>query len=264
MHAPADTPMLEVENLNLSFPVRLYGGATIKDFFIQSIKSPWSLFQNTFDNHILKNINFKIKKNDVVALVGVNGSGKTSLCRCIAGLLTAKEGKITKNCQIRSVIQTEAGFYPELTGRENAKLMSYFIYQDLSKNDRENLVKEALAFSGLGPLIDAPIETYSMGMKSRLSLALTTALPQELLILDEVYSHADEFFQDKIRNRLEAQIKSSGAVIMVSHYEKDFINLCNRGIVLHEGEIKYDGNLTTALEAYRFMNGPNRDNCHER
>ncbi len=247
--------LLQVENLDLSYPTRLYKKSTVKDFFIQSIKSPWSVFQKTYENHVLKNINFKVSQNDKIALVGINGSGKTSLCRCLANVLIPSNGKVLRNCQIRSVIQTEAGFYSDLTGRENARLLSFFLYQDLDTRAREDLIDESIEFCELGAFIDAPIETYSMGMKSRLSLALTTALPQELLILDEVYSHADEFFQNKIALRIENQIKNSGAVIMVSHYEKDFINLCNRGIVLHEGEIKYDGNLATALEAYRFMNG---------
>ncbi len=251
--------LLEIENLDLSFPVRLYRHTSARDFFIQSIKSPWSIFQKTNENHILKNINLKIFKNDRIALIGLNGSGKTSLCRCLAGMLMPNRGRILKNCQIRSVIQTEAGFYSELTGRENARLLSFFLYNNLSDKDRLDVVDESLAFSELGHYVDAPLNTYSMGMKSRLSLALTTALPQELLILDEVYSHADEFFQNKIQTRIEMQIKNSGAVIMVSHYEKDFINSCNRGIVLHDGEIKYDGNLATALEAYRFMNGPSNE-----
>lgn len=247
--------LLEVEGLDLSFPTRLYGNASVKDFFIQAVQAPWSVFQKTNENHVLKNISFKVSKNDKIALIGINGSGKTSLCRCLAKILIPSGGNISSHCQIRSVIQTDAGFYSELTGRENARLLSFFLYKELSKKDREDVVAECISFSALGSYIDAPLETYSLGMKSRLSLALTTALPQELLILDEVYSHADEFFQHKIQHRLESQIKKSGAVIMVSHYEKDFINLCNRGLVLHKGELIYDGELATALNAYRFMNG---------
>ena len=250
--------LLEVDGLDLSYPMNLYKRISAKDIFIQAIRSPMSLFQKKYENHVLKNITFKVFQNDKIALVGVNGSGKTSLCRCISGVLNAKQGKIKKNCQIRSVIQTEAGFFPDLTGRENARLLSFFLYQDLKSQERHELVEESIDFSGLGAFIDAPIDTYSSGMKSRLSLALTTARPQKLLILDEVYSHADEFFQVKMQERIARQIRQSGAVIMVSHYEKDIINLCNRGIVIDCGEIKYDGGLRSALEAYRFMNGVRR------
>lgn len=256
MLVAAPKVLLEVKNLDLSFPSRLYKTSTAKDFFIQAVQSPWSIFQKTYESHVLKNVNFAVYENDRIALVGINGSGKTSLCRCISRALLPSRGHVHRNCLIRSVIQTETGFYSELTGRENAQLLSYFLYQDLNEKDRTDVVTESLEFSGLGSYVDAPLETYSLGMKSRLSLALTTALPQELLILDEVYSHADEFFQNKVHDRIHRQIKKSGAVILVSHYEKDFINICNRGIVLHEGEIKYDGRLDTALSAYRFMNGP--------
>lgn len=247
--------LLEISGLDLSYPLKLFKSTSAKDVFIEAIRSPMSLFHKKSENHVLKNINLKIQQNDKIALVGVNGSGKTSLCRCISGILAINKGRIEKKCQIRSVIQTEAGFFSELTGRENARLLSFFLYQELDDKERDELVRESIEFSGLGAFIDAPIDTYSSGMKSRLSLALTTARPQELLILDEVYSHADEFFQVKMQDRIAKQVEQSGAVIMVSHYEKDIINLCNRGVVLHEGEVKYDGKLETALAAYRFMNG---------
>jgi ABC-type polysaccharide/polyol phosphate transport system ATPase subunit len=203
----------------------------------------------------LKSVSFKINRGDRIALIGVNGSGKTSLCRCLSDVLVPSQGKIKKHGLARAVIQTDAAFYPELTGRENVRLLATFLYPELTKNQRHDLAEEVLSFSGIGPFADAAVETYSMGMRTRLSLALTTARPADLLILDEIYNHADEFFQRKVQERLKQLIEKSGAVLMVSHYENELMEFCNRGIVLQDGKIVCDTSLKIALKTYRFMNG---------
>jgi len=255
MSSSASEPLLEVIDLNLAFPTAVFRSSTLKDIFIQALKAPWSYFQNRKFRSILKGISFQVRRGDFIAIIGVNGSGKTSLARCLSGVLQPNQGQIVKRAKIHAVIQTESGFYPELTGRENANLLAQFIYHDLSNYERQKIVDEAIEFSDLGVAADAMMETYSLGMKSRLSLSLTTARPQEILILDEVYNHADEFFQRKAEARIRAQIENSGAVIMISHYERDLMQICNRALVLHEGVIKYDGPPGQALKAYRFLMG---------
>ena len=252
----AASTLLEIQSLDLAYSARFFKQTSIKDTFISAFKSPLAFLVNKEKTRpVLKNLNFKVDRGDRVALVGINGSGKTSLCRCIAGTLKPNNGIIKQNCSARVIMQTDCFFFPELTGEENAYILAEFLYQDFPATKRKEIVEESLDFSGLGNFRHSPVETYSMGMKSRLSLSLATAHPQELLVLDEVYTHADEFFQQKIRERFKNQIKSSGAVIIVSHYEKDLMELCNRGVVLQDGEIKYDGSVETALRAYRLMNG---------
>lgn len=250
--------LLEIENLDLVFPLQHFRTTSARDFFISAVKAPWNFVTSQRRTlPILKNISFKINRGDRIALMGINGSGKTSLCRCITGSLEPSRGIIKKHVKPRAVIQTEATFYPELTGRENAELLSNFMYDDLTSEDRRQLTAEVIEFSGLGSFADSPVDTYSLGMKTRLSLALTTAKPSDLLILDEVYNHADEFFQKKVEDRVKNQIAGSGAVLLISHYEKDILEFCNRGIVLHQGEILCDSTVKVALKTYRFMNGVN-------
>jgi ABC-type polysaccharide/polyol phosphate transport system ATPase subunit len=249
------TTLLEVQDLDLVFPSVFFRSSSVRDVFVQALSSPWRFFEKRQTKHILKNLNFTISRGERLALVGVNGSGKTSLCRCLSGILAPSRGKVLLHGSLRAIIQTEAGFFPDLTGRENAHLLTHFLDSGLSPQERIDLAEEAIDFSELGSAADATMDTYSLGMKSRLSLSLTTARPQELLILDEVYNHSDEFFQHKMRGRIHKQIKDSGAVLMVSHYESDFMDLCTRGLVLQNGEIKYDGSVQLALKAYRFMNG---------
>ncbi len=248
--------LVEMSQLELSYPVQYFRTQTVRDLFIGLIKSPFQyLIESKKTTQILKGISFSIKQGEKVALIGINGSGKTSLCRCISGVLRPSAGRITKNCQVRAIIQTEAGFFPELTGRENAWLMSEFLYADLSPQERSILIDEVLEFSELGSYSDVPIESYSLGMKSRLSLSLITARPAQLLILDEVGNHADEFFRKKIELRIKRNIDQAQAVLIVSHYGSDLIENCKRGILLDKGKIAFDGPVEKALSIYRILYG---------
>lgn len=246
--------VLELQNLDISFPVDIYHSSSAKDIFVQALCSPYLFFKKPNVKPVLRNINLKIQRGDRVAIIGVNGGGKTTLCRCITGTLKPDRGTVLSSAKTQAFIQAETGFFAELTGRENALLLSHFLYADLNHKDRLSLVEDALNFCDLGKYVDAPLTTYSLGMKSRLTLSLLTARPCELLILDEVYNHSDEFFRSRIEHRLHKQIRESDTVVMVSHYEKDLIQFCNRGIVIHEGNIEYDGSMEKALKVYRFLN----------
>lgn len=248
--------LIEISDLQLTYPVQYFRSQSVRDLFVNAVKAPVSYLTNRKKtNHILKGLSLKVHRGEHVALLGVNGSGKTSLCRCISGVLHPSAGTIKKSCEVRAVIQTESGFYPELTGRENAWLISEFLYPKLSRIERQHVVDEALEFSELGNYRDVALENYSLGMKSRLSLSLITARSAELLILDEVSSHADEFFRKKVDGRLKRQIDAAHAVIVVSHYESDLIATCKRGILLEQGRIAFDGPLEQAFKAYRFFHG---------
>jgi len=248
--------LLKIENLDFFYPLQMFQTASVRDIFISAIRSPWNFFTERKKTiSILENINLSIVKGDRLAILGVNGSGKTTLCRCIAGLLEPSQGKITKTAKVGAVIQTEAGFFSDLTGRENAVLMSYFLYPMLTEQERVSLVSEVIEFSGLGSYADATLDSYSSGMKARLSLSLTTALPTDLLILDEAFNNVDEFFQKKSQDRIRKQIEESGAVIMISHHDQDLLQICNRGMVLNKGKLVYDGKVNVALKTYRLLNG---------
>jgi len=248
--------ILKIENLDFFYPMQMFQNLSARDIFISALSSPWSYFAESKKTiSILDNINLKIHKGDKLAILGVNGSGKTTLCRCIAGLLEPSKGTISKTARVGAVIQTEAGFFLDLTGKENAILMSYFLYPKLTEADRTSLVNEVIEFSGLGHYADVTVDSYSSGMKARLSLSLTTALPTDLLILDEAFNNVDEFFQKKSQDRIRNQIEKSGAVIMVSHNDHDVLQTCNRAIVLHKGKLVYDGNVNVALKTYRLLNG---------
>ncbi|MCB0368300.1 MAG: ATP-binding cassette domain-containing protein [Bdellovibrionales bacterium] len=244
---------LAARNLNLTFPSYTYKNRSIKDLFVSSL-SPLAFKTNKLDRAILKNININFYKGERVGILGLNGSGKTTLCRCLSQKIKTTEGSVYFKHKPMALIQTEAGFLGELSAYENLDLFSKFLYSDLSEKDRQELIQEALAFCGIGSQIHNPIEQYSLGMKSRLALAFITTFSHEILILDEVYNHTDLFFREKMKTRMEKQIRDSNLVIIVSHYEDDFIEYCSRGIVLDQGKVAYDGPISSAIKAYHFFN----------
>src|SRR5690606_40243843 len=175
--------------------------------------------------HVLKGIDLKLNRGDRLGILGVNGSGKTTLCRCISGMYVPTKGTININGEVRSIFDTSVGIIPELTGRENAYLLSRFIFPHISKEERKRIVEEALDFTELGHFLDTPYRTYSKGMQARLSLSIISSKPTDLLILDEVFDGADEFFQAKISKRVLDMIHNSGSVIFVSHSPDQVIQI---------------------------------------
>ncbi|MFA6237020.1 MAG: ATP-binding cassette domain-containing protein [Bacteriovorax sp.] len=244
--------VLDIQNLKLAFPLRLITTSSVRDVFISTMMGP---FSKKYDRNYflaLNDINLKIYEGDRIGLIGVNGSGKSTLCRCISGFYKPQDGKIERKGKIRALFESSIGLYPELSGRENARILAEIYYPEyLSTLDE--IISESLDFSELKEFIDAPIKTYSKGMMVRLTLSLLSAKPADLLILDEVFDGADEFFREKLSERIKLLIENSNSVIFVSHYEAQVQSVCNRAILISEGTILHDGDIAKAYAIYRSI-----------
>jgi ABC-type polysaccharide/polyol phosphate transport system ATPase subunit len=248
----SNPPILEVEDLSLVFQTDIFRAWTFRDFFTRAASDPRTmLLQERGHLMVADSISFKLRRGERLALIGVNGTGKTSLLRCIAGIYRQDSGRITVRGGMRAVFDTGVGIQPELTGRENAELLSIFLFPD--ESDRARLVEEALEFSELGEFVDVPFRLYSNGMQARLYLSLIASRPCGLFILDEVFEGADSFFREKISARMLEVIERSGAVIFVSHSPDQVRRVCNRAIVLHEAKVAFDGSVDDALAFYSSL-----------
>lgn len=242
-------PIVDIRNLNLVFHVSYHRSWNIRDAFTKFTKDPFEVLNREKDRiYVARNLNLKIHEGERLGLLGVNGVGKTSLCRCIAGMYRPSGGDVELTGQVRAIFSTQVGIQPELTGRENARLIAQFMYP--TESFIEELVDEAIEFSELGKFSDVPYRTYSNGMQARLCLSLISAKPAEILILDEVFDGADTFFKEKISKRVLDMIQESGAVIFVSHSPDQIKEVCNRVVVLEHGQIAYDGDPESALSFY--------------
>lgn len=247
--------LVTLTNINLAFDLQKTNSLTLKDSFINFCKSPiQNLFSTNNMYHCLKNISFSIQEGDKIGIIGKNGAGKTSLCHIIAGNYLPISGKIDRHCKIRSVFNANPQIFPELSGKENAQLVSRLLYPELSQKSLYKIVEESITFSELEDFKDVAIKNYSKGMSTRLFLSLITALPTDLLILDEVFDGADEFFKIKFQSRLQNIIEASKATIFINHDSYMLKRYINRAIVIDQGEIVFDGNPLKGFFLYQSKN----------
>ena len=236
MSKPTSEPILTVRQLNIQYEIEFHRSDSVRDFFVGMVSNPLRIMLGNKDVfHVVKDFDLTLQRGERLGIIGVNGVGKTSLCRAIAGMLHPTSGEVMIKGEVRAIFDTSVGIQPELTGRENAVLLSRFLFPRVPSQELQAVVEESLEFSELGKFIDTPFKSYSKGMQSRLCLSLITGRPTDLLILDEVFDGADYFFQQKISARTLEMIENSGAVILVSHTPSQLERACNRVIVLGEG-----------------------------
>ncbi|BDG07190.1 ABC transporter ATP-binding protein [Anaeromyxobacter paludicola] len=201
----------------------------------------------------VKDVSFDVRPGESVGLIGHNGSGKSTLLKMAAGVLKPTRGTVRVDGRVSPMIELAAGFDPDLTGRDNVflngALMGYSRKEMARKFDR------IVEFSELGELIDMPVKNYSSGMYARLGFAIAADVEPEILIIDEVLAVGDERFQAKCMERIRA-IRASGCTIFyVSHGMDSVEELCGRVLVMHHGELVFDGPPVPAIARYRELQG---------
>lgn len=234
--------LLKIQDLDLFYEVDFYQSDSLRDNFVSYLSHPISsLFRKKNLLHVLRSINLEIIRGDKIALIGVNGAGKTSLCRAIAGMIMPQRGSIKVQGELRAIFNPTIAILPDLTGVENAQLLAKLLYPNQSSDEVKDIVNESIEFSGLGKFAQMPFKTFSKGMQARLCLSLITARPCDFLILDEAFDGADASFQEKVSHRVLDVIKNSGASLIVSHSIEQLEGVCNRVIILSESKIVFDG-----------------------
>ena len=197
----------------------------------------------------LNNINLTINKGGKIGIIGPNGSGKTTLLKIIAGITTPTSGTVETHGKIVSLIDLEAGFHPDLTGEQNIYLNGMLL--GMSKDEIRQKLHHIIAFADIKQFIDAPLFTYSEGMKLRLGFSVATHSNPDILILDEGISAGDVAFQKKTATKIQGFFQMGKTILVASHWY-DFIQRnCNRIILFNKGNIAADG--TTKL----LKNQPN-------
>lgn len=241
--------LLSVKNLSVHFELEHYHHQGLRDVFVSAVTNPIDYFLRTPELlNVLDDVSFDITRGMRLGLLGVNGSGKTTLCRCIAGMIVPQRGSIQTVSQVRAIFDTGTGVMPDLTGRENAFLLGRLFFPEI--RDLTAIVTEALEFSELGHFVDIPFRQYSKGMQARLMLSLISAVPTDVLILDEVLDGADYFFQQKLSVRMKNFINAAGATIFVSHSADQIRDVCEQVMVLNKGKIGFYGNVEDGLNYY--------------
>lgn len=199
---------------------------------------------------ILERINLKICTGERIALIGANGSGKTSLLRLLSGLYRCSSGNICfQGDPLLPIIEPTLGFSDQLTGRQCCKQNHLLYHQHSIK--WSDFFAEIEKFTELGEALNHAIATWSQGMRLRLNFALTTARAPTGLALDEGLAAGDQWFHRKARQRLDQFLDERATVVIASHDTELLKRYCSRGVILEKGKITYDGSLFRALQLYQ-------------
>jgi lipopolysaccharide transport system ATP-binding protein len=188
--------------------------------------------------YALKNLNIEIRKGDILGVVGRNGCGKSTLLKLITGVLQPNEGKVSVNGKITALLELGAGFNPEFTGIDNIKFYSKIL--GITDKDLQDKLPLITAFAELGEFLYQPVKTYSSGMKARLGFSVAVHVDPEILILDEVLAVGDVLFRRKCYAKMEDFFNSGKTIIYVSHDANSVNQLCNRAVLIHDGNIIMD------------------------
>ena len=237
-----------VDDVTMTFNIAKEQFNSLKEYFIALTRH--ELKFKPF--HALKNISFSVEKGESVGLVGTNGSGKSTMLKIIAGVLSPSEGKVTVNGNIAPLIELGAGFDRELTARENIYLNGALL--GYRKEFIDENFDRIVEFAELQKFMDMPLKNYSSGMVARIAFSIATITEPDLLIVDEALSVGDKFFREKCEARISELVNSKNVtVLFVSHNVQQMKRVCERCIWIEKGDMRMDGPSDVVAEAYSNM-----------
>lgn len=197
----------------------------------------------------LRDIDFKVEQGNVLGIIGKNGAGKSTLLKLLSRVTGPTTGTIRAHGRIGSLLEVGTGFHGEMTGRENIYMNGAIL--GMSKHEIDAKLDEIIDFSGCERYIDTPVKRYSSGMTVRLGFAVAAFLEPEILVVDEVLAVGDAEFQKKAIGKMKDVSQGDGrTVLFVSHNMASVKALCNHGLLLENGQIKYMGSIKDTVDYY--------------
>ncbi len=197
----------------------------------------------------LKDISFEVNQGDVLGVIGRNGAGKSTLLKILSRVTSPTQGIVKVKGRIASLLEVGTGFHPEMTGRENIYMNGTIMGMRRAEIDKK--LDEIVDFAGVTKYLDTPVKRYSSGMTVRLGFAVAAHLNADILLVDEVLAVGDAEFQKKALGKMHDVSHNQGrTVLFVSHNMAAVKNLCNKGIVLNNGQIKCNDSIDNAIERY--------------
>ena len=216
-----------------------------------SYKQRLGVFKSRQD-WVLRGFNLEVRKGESLAIIGRNGAGKSTLMRLIAGIIDPCEGNITNRAKSASLLSLQAGFIPDLSGRENILLSAVLL--GLSRVEVAAKEQEIIDYADLEKHIDKPVSTYSSGMKARLGFSVAKYANSDMLLIDEVLGVGDDEFKAKSSAAIREMVKSDRTIIFVSHSAVAVKALCDRAAWLEHGRIVDAGEPEKVFSNYKKYN----------
>jgi lipopolysaccharide transport system ATP-binding protein len=200
----------------------------------------------------LKDINLEIKQGEKIGIIGRNGAGKSTLLKILSRITDPTSGSVKIKGRVASLLEVGTGFHPELTGRENIFLNGSIL--GMRKEEIKRKFDEIVDFSGVEKFLDTPVKRYSSGMYVRLAFAVAAHLEPEILLIDEVLAVGDAEFQKKCLGKMDDVAKQGRTILFVSHNMGAIRQLCERGIWIDKGIIKFTDSADKIVSQYTSNN----------
>lgn len=237
--------MITIDDVSVRFNLESEKTDTIKEYVLKLLQH--KLKFNEF--FALKNVSFSVEKGESVALVGANGSGKSTMLKLIAGVLYPTAGNVKIGGTIAPLIELGAGFDMDLTARENIYLNGAVLGYD--RKFIEQHFEEIVEFAELKDFVDVPVKNYSSGMVARLGFSIATQVKADILVVDEILAVGDFMFQQKCYRRMEEMLAGGTTLLFVSHDAEQVKKLCKRAIWLDHGKLMADGPAEEVCNQYQ-------------
>lgn len=245
--APSDATTMSsaavtVENVTKSFRLYHERNQYLKAAVLRGRRARYDEF------NALKDVSFEVPEGATFGIIGSNGSGKSTMLKCLAGILFPEQGSVNIRGRLSALLELGAGFHPELSGRENIFLNGAIL--GMTRKEIERRMDSIVDFSGLSEFIDTPVKNFSSGMTVRLGFAIAANVEPDILLIDEVLSVGDASFQRKSAEKIEEFRKAGRTIVFVSHATGQVEQICEQAMWLERGEVKMIGPSVEVVNVY--------------
>ncbi len=237
--------IIEVSNVSVRFNLEQEKTDTIKEYLLKLVKG--QLHFNEF--YALRDVSFNVERGDSLALIGTNGSGKSTMLKLIAGVLYPARGKVSVKGSIAPLIELGAGFDIDLTARENIFLNGAVLGH--SRAYMKKHFDEIVDFAEIEEFVDVPVKNFSSGMVARLGFSIATQVRADILVVDEILAVGDFMFQQKCYRRMEKMLSGGTTLLFVSHDAEMVKKMCRRAVWLNDGVMMDIGEAAAVCDKYR-------------
>ena len=254
-------PILEIQSVSKQYKLggkRIRRTENFRELLERGVSAPFRALTGRASDNVakedlytfwaLRKLSLDVNQGDVIGIIGRNGAGKSTMLKILSRITSPTEGAVTIRGRLASLLEVGTGFHPELTGRENIFLNGAIL--GMRKAEITKRFDEIVAFAEVEKFLDTPVKHYSSGMYVRLAFAVAAHLDPEILVVDEVLAVGDLTFQKKCLGKMSEVSRGGRTVLFVSHNMAAIENLCTRGVVLHQGELLYDGGSKEAIQYY--------------
>jgi ABC-type polysaccharide/polyol phosphate transport system ATPase subunit len=231
--------------------VKAEGLGKLFDIYLNDRNRVYEFFGNRkhhMEHWALRDLNFEVKRGHSFGIIGPNGAGKSTLLKLIAGITRPTTGRLLIRAHLSTLLDLGLGFHHNFSGRENIRMNCALL--GMEPGDVESAIPEIISFAELGDFIDYPVRTYSAGMNLRLGFSIAAHVPSDVLLVDEVLTVGDQYFQRRCVKKIEEFLKEGRTIILVSHDLHSVRSLCDEALWIEEGEMRAFGPAQEVVDRY--------------